>query len=355
MFYTKELFISIIWKEVISMTIKLKTTKEIPIDKVSLDLHNPRFNDLLIKENRKNWDPQSIRDAIKKDGWENIYDSIEARGVTDPIWVIDNENGRFTVIEGNRRICVLEDLVERQKRKEVAPPPNVRYTHVLAHILPKSTSEIEKTLHRLTLQTGKKKWGPYNEAYAIVDLARRGLSPKKIAKQLSKKLKTIERELESYNIYTEYVGYLRKQNKTEEPSRYTYFQRAGDEVKEFFFKTVTDKKDYFNLITPLSDTTPARIPTVALKGGLYDFNIIAKDPKILKKFLADPTMTVLDALDLYNGVHSENEFPWLKKIPDLTKKIAELNKENINKIKNDQFRISELKTLYSALGKILKQ
>lgn len=86
-------------------------SRQLPITKIDLDLLNPRHD--------TNIDTQEkiISHLVMKDQVKALAKDIAENGISpiDLIAVIENENGRYTVVEGNRRICALTLLNKPNK------------------------------------------------------------------------------------------------------------------------------------------------------------------------------------------------------------------------------------------------
>ncbi|MCV0392524.1 MAG: ParB/RepB/Spo0J family partition protein [Nitrosopumilus sp.] len=319
------------------------------MSKIELDLVNPRYNDQLTQTGKSKWDEDKIQKIIQDD-LKDIFMSIKNQGVIDPIWVVQLPNSKYGVIEGSRRVVALRILSNDDRIK---PPKGISYDQILANIIPSNTPKNDIDAVKVLLQTGKKDWGPFNVAFIIDKLFREGLDSKEIAKMMSKTKGFVEREYRSFGLYKEYGDYLKNKKLNPDPRKYTYFQRASDAVKKRFFSTRTGKREFFELITPHGNQK-ARIPSVALKGGLYHFNKIAEDPQILNKFLNDPDMTVTDAMNMYLGKYITAKFPWSKKFVELSEKIHNIDPEIIREFKNDKGLKKDILTIFKFCKQVLK-
>ena len=330
----------------------IKTQKLVSVDKIRVDRENPRYHDKLILKNKHRWTENQITSEIQKDNLQDISESIKEHGVLDPIWIVesDDDDDMYDVIEGSRRLVVLKTLLNNK----IIPPTGIRYDVVMSNILDKSTPDELLVAQRVILQTGKKTWGPYNTASVIYSLYQRRFTTADIAKLLGKRISTIDKELYHYTLYEEYVEYLKNKDKPADPKRYTYFQRAGNSVRDKLFSNESGKKKFFKLITPPKKGVKARISSVSLEGGLMHFNTIAQDDQILNCFLNDTSMTVQMAMAQYKGIHIIAEFPWTKDLINISEEIQGLEPSSIRKFKRDQNFMNDLKTIYKFCKKILE-
>lgn len=321
----------------------------IPVKNIRLDLENPRFNDKLIDRGLTKWTDKDVQEVIEDDGLTDIIDSIKEHGVIDPIWVIQTGKGKYDVIEGSRRIIVLRGLLA----EKVKPPKGIQFEKIKANVLPKDISKKEIDKHRVVLQTGKKPWGPYNLASAIFNLVkndRYGID--EVANMMGKSLSFIKKELENYQFYIEFNKFSKKKKVAQDPRKYTYFQRAGNDVREKFFGTKSQREKFYQLITPNKGGI-TRIPTVSLKGGLMNFNTIAQNANILKQFLKNEEMSVEDSLDIFRGQNIQSSIPWLRKLRDVAKGLNQLGPEDIKKIKNDPTILTMVKRVAAGAKAVL--
>lgn len=318
--------------------------KTLQIDEIQLDLQNPRYHEKLIQTGKTKWSDKMLQDIIEEEDISDILPSIKASGVREPIWVYEIGKSKYEVLEGSRRLVVLRGLV----RDRIPPPKKVAYDQVRAHVYPKNTDPRVIDAQRVILQTGKKKWGPFNEAAAIFKLVHEDrYSPEEVAKMMRTSIGSIQKELENYGYYNEFTKFIKSEKikGIEDPRKYLYFQRASAFVRDRFFNTKPEREKFFKLITPNKDGE-TRIRSVALKGGLYDFNKFAQNENILQKFLRSPRMTVDDALEEYQGVSIQDSMPWTKKLKDVAKGINNVDDDDVKKLKAEPSILQQIKRVY---------
>lgn len=135
----------------------LSVLKEIPIKDISLDTENPRYFEDKLEYGIKKWTDKLLEDHIlsdrsKEQGISDILPGIKASGIKNPIWVQETKNGKYTVLEGNRRLIVLRELI----RQKISPPKGVKYDKVNAHVFPKNTDPKIIESQKLIIQSGQK-------------------------------------------------------------------------------------------------------------------------------------------------------------------------------------------------------
>lgn len=89
-------------------------SKKLPITKIDLDLLNPRHDTSI------NTQEKIIDHLVENEKIKVLAKDIALNGISpiDLIAVILDDNGRYTVVEGNRRICALTLLNKPNKHKE---------------------------------------------------------------------------------------------------------------------------------------------------------------------------------------------------------------------------------------------
>lgn len=305
---------------------------EINVNDILLDIENPRYHEDLIISGKKAWTQKKLSTMIELEDISDIYKSIKDFGILDPIWVVPFKK-KFIVIEGNRRVVTLKKL-----QKENHPKHNkIQYDTVKAHILPEDIQKSELDKQRIILQGGKKSWSPFNVSSVITKLVTvHDYTEKEVGKMFNQSKRAIEKELENYKFYLEYNNYSKNNSLVENTQKYTYFQGSGESIRSKFFTSLKKRKVFFDLITEKSKNKPARIPTVALRGGLFRFNFVCQHDKMLEKFLRTPHMTVEEAIELIKEGNIKSAYPWLKQVNTIEKGLKRLNKNDIQKLKNDK-------------------
>jgi|APSaa5957512535_1039671.scaffolds.fasta_scaffold49100_1 hypothetical protein len=299
------------------------TLKEISINSIILDINNPRLRFSKIERGIKNWTEKDMMEEINDSPvFNRLLDSIREYGVIDPVWVYDLGKGKFQVIEGNMRITVLRELIN----KKIIPPSGIKYNVIKAHVIVHGTDQVDLEVQKAILQTGKNPWGAFNEAAHIYNLFwKNKIKINEIANMLGKSKSYIDNEIDNFKFYLEFIDFGKKKKYAVDPKKYSFFKDAPITVKQKFFKSPASRKNYFELITP-NESGITRIPSVALKGGLRTFGKFVEDDIILKRFLKNERITVDDAFLEFTEKNYLNKLPWIKKIPSVTKSMNKLNK-----------------------------
>lgn len=142
---------------------------QLPIDSIKLDEDNPRIKQCL--ENYHNITPEVIALALWDSGdgdaatsYRVLRDSIkDSGGIIHPIVVNHEENGDYVAIEGNTRLQIYKDFVEKCVPGE--------WTHITALVY-EGLTKVEK--HSIRLQShlvGPRDWDPYSKAKYLYQLS----------------------------------------------------------------------------------------------------------------------------------------------------------------------------------------
>ncbi len=311
-----------------------------------LDTENPRFFHLMHKGTPTSLTQVSIEKEIvdNDDDIPLLTKSIQKSGVRDPIWVIPRD-GKFVVMEGNRRAVVLKRLV----KDEVKPPAGIRYDVVQAHVLPSDTAPVALILQKARLQGGKKAWGAFNEAALTYQLKEPPhlMATEDIAVDLKIPISKVRERIENYKLFKEYIEVTGDDN----PKRFAYFSDCPVKVREWFRDSEKNKTAFFQLICPLEGKN--KIKSVATRGGLRDFAQVLESPEALDLLLKDNTATVEDALELSKENDIRKAIPFINRLAPLAQDLRSLDAGQLERLKSEvKFRVN-LKSLKTACEEVL--
>jgi len=311
-------------------TKSLTTFQNIAIKDISLDIENPRYAEAQMDQNIKKWTDEKLEEFIVDDDISDILPSIKASGIIDPVWVLEKGKGKYVMVEGSRRLAAVRQLANGK------PPKGVNYTTIPAHIYPKNTDK--KTIHaqKIILQTGKKKWGAFNESKALHDLIHEdNYTIQEAAKMWKKSVSSVEKELENFQHYKEFSKWVKNRKLNISPRHYSYFQKASLDVREKMFISKPQREIFYKDITP-DKNGKTRISSVSLKGGLIKtYNKFATNENVLKNFIKNRKMTTDEAMLKFQGGDIKHEFPWTKKLKEISTGLKNLSSEDLKRIKKD--------------------
>lgn len=324
------------------------TLREIKTTDLLLDIENPRFFHL----KHLGREAKITQDAIEKEIVENDDDiplltkTIQKSGVRDPIWVIPRD-GRYLVMEGNRRTVVLRRLL----KEGATPPDGVRYDVVLAHVMPADTAPVDLILQKARLQSGKKAWGAFNEAALTFQLKEPPylMAVEDIAVDLKIPITKVRERIENYKLFVEYTKMTRDDN----PKRFAYFADCPPKVRDWFRDSPKNQEAFFQLINPLQGKN--KIKSVATRGGLRDFAQVLQNPDALRLLLEDPAATVEDALDLAKENDIRKAIPFIGRIAPMAQDLRSLDSSQVERLKSEvKFKVS-LRSLRTACDEVLQK
>ncbi len=320
--------------------------KLLKVGDLLLDPQNPRFYHLQL-QGRTGLDQDQLQKEIEGDNdLIKLAKSIRRSGVKDPIWVREDGQGKYLVIEGNRRTVILRHLVA----DEVAPPEGEAFDEVLANVLPEDTPPTELLLQKARLQAGKKAWGPFNEA-AVTHMLRTEhlLEYEDIGAELQLSMTEVKKKIENYKLFEEYARGTGDHN----PKRFAYFNEAPKRVREWFLDSDENRATYFDLISPVSGRQ--KIRTVATKNGLRDFSKVLDDDEALDYLLNTPESTLEDALDIVKENDIMKGMPFIKRIEPMAQNLRGVSEDQLAKLQQEpKIRIA-IKSLERACASLLEK
>ncbi len=312
-----------------------------------LDPDNPRFFHLKTLHGRKELTQEELMKEMEDDTTiPTLAKAIRRSGVTDPIWVKEQEDGKFLVLEGNRRTFILRQLL---KEKEKAPA-GVKYDRVKAHVYPPSAPDTELILQKARLQSGKKEWGSFNEAAYTYELRfSYKMEEDDIAAELQQSIKEIEHRIESFKIFRQYAQETSDVN----PKKFSMFSEAPPKVWNWISESPSNMKTYFKLISPTSGKQ--KIRSVATRGGLRDFAMVLDDPEALKALVNEPEVTVEEALEVAKENSIKMDMPFITRIGTMATNLQSLTDPQIRKLKSDKGVQLNIKRLRKACAAVLEK
>jgi len=321
--------------------------KQIAISKLRFDPDNPRFYELRELSGVKNLSQEDLKKEMMSDKEiTKLLKAIKKSGVKDPIWVVPQDDGTYLVIEGNRRTCVLKELIEQK----VDPPDGVSYNKVQAHVLGKDVSETEKLLQRARLQAGKRDWPAFNHSIVVYDLMfKHGLDEDEIHAELQMKRAEVRAKIKHYELFMKFSEY----SGVKDPRKFAFFTDAPKDVMQWIEQDQDNLHRYFDLIVPKDGFQ--KIRSVATSGGLRDFAKILKNPKVLRSFLNEEDMTIEDAIDILKDVDIKHELPFVKNFSSWAGKIISISDEQAERLSENKKAVNDLKRLVKACKAILKK
>ena len=111
---------------------KKSELRDIHVDELVFDHLNPRYEALNL--NKGNLTDKELISLIEQDKETvTLSQSIKQLGIQDPIWIQEREDGKYIIVEGNRRVAALKMLIRDNETCDVEDydfnivPANVFY------------------------------------------------------------------------------------------------------------------------------------------------------------------------------------------------------------------------------------
>ena len=329
------------------------TNELIPVDQLRLDLENPRLYAMKLAGHPPQTEEELERAITTNDSgsgtdeaFRSLHKAVKKQGVRDPIWVKDNGDGTYLVIEGNRRTTVLRALVNEGE----TPPPGVRYDAVRANVMPKDSNEVDVKLQKVRLQSGKRAWGPVNDSAVIYEFHNElDMAIEDIATEMQISQTKVKKSLRTYSMYVDYVRTTGDSN----TKRYTFFNEAPQKVLDWATETKRNTQDYYEWISPLEGQAKIRSASTG-RGSLRDFAKCIDDPEAIQLLREDPAATVEDAYEVVKENDVMKDMTFLKRILPMAKSINEMDETQLSKLASERRIVQHLKSLRTACDRTLR-
>ncbi len=315
---------------------------DLPLDALLLDPNNYRLQD----ESGYRSTPQerfyleqvqrTTLQLLKAEGLKELHDSIIANGflpieriVVAP-YVAENVDGKYLVIEGNRRVAALKQIQAEQEAGVEIPP------HVLATLQAVPCVVVDQagqdpffveTLMGIRHVGGIRQWGGYQRAKLIADMRdRHHLDAQTVAAKLGLSTQEVNRRYRAFKALQQ----MRENDDFgdyAEPALYPLFHEgiAVPAVREWLswnpetsnFENLEQLETFYRLITPTPEQDGQ--PSVAAK--LKTFSDVRELKNVLpnadaKRILLDPERPFLEALTIANS--EELSRKWRNELAEAT-------------------------------------
>lgn len=356
----------------------------VKLDNILLDPNNPRFAELgesftQVPENRfaelkiqkitfermkeDRFDVSELKDTIKTLGFLPM-DKVVVR-----LWRYNNQDDKYVVVEGNRRIAALKWLVElHDTGKETFTDEQITNFTELDVLLLDDTSAPESAkwvLPGLRHVSGIKEWGPYQKARAVYSLRESGLQPQDVAQSLGLSTRSANQLWRSY-LALEQMKADEEYGEYADPKKYTYFDEIfrkanlrdwlkWDESGKKFTNMSHLKEFYSWIIGEINEDQELTEPKISDSREIRDLGKIIDDLSAMAVFRSVGG-TLNRALAKYDSEHPDDWRPIIVNAeivlssltPDQIRSLESEDLDIINKLKN---RVGRLLSDYSILIK----
>jgi len=310
--------------------------KEIPLNKIKLDLHNVRFSHMSEKLTERKIEEILWKEKETIELYKQILSAKEI--YEEPVL-----NSALIVIEGNRRVVCLRKLKRETNNGEIPGIHSGHFDKVKCKVLSKETLQQEIELYLATIHvTGKKPWKTFNRAKHIFNLHElRGFSYEDLAKNIGMGKATAIRNVVVYKATDKYGKKYVKD--LDWFSKFTYFEELykRKDLKEFR----TDSKNlekFENWVyhKKLDDVREVR-----------KLNLILQDKDAMKEFEEKGFDAAIKIISSKDPSINSTEF---KKIKNTIGVLRNFSRGELSKTINDTSRLTLLNSLKKEINNLIK-
>jgi hypothetical protein len=354
----------------------LLTPVKVKLDDILLDPNNPRFAELgqpddVVPENRFNepkvqqvaydrmrdsrFDVPELRDTIKNLGFLPM-DRVVVRKWRGPV------EGKYVVVEGNRRITALKWLVELNAsgRETFSQEQIDNFTNLEALLLNDQTApeRIKWILPGLRHVSGIKEWGPYQKARAVFLLRESGLPAQEAAQSLglsTKKANSLWRgylALEQMKQDEEYGEHVK-------PSHYSYFEElfkrpnistwlSWNDTDRRFTNAAGVREFYSWMLGEIDENGDLKEAKLPEAKSLRELGDIFDDPKAMAVFRG-PEGTLSSASARFTADHPQE---WRPAVVNAESVLAALSADNLRALSDADLK--DLESLLKRVDQVMK-
>ncbi|MYL21646.1 hypothetical protein GLW04_17205 [Halobacillus litoralis] len=335
--------------------------KQINISNICLDPNNPRFIGKRFSGNKfkgtipearinestvqasalermldDEFEVAAVRNSILENGFIPL-DKIVVRPIQD-------KEGEFVVVEGNRRIAAIKTLLRQVESGEVTINEDERESLENLKVFVLNESEGDNTeidqwlLQGIRHLSGIKDWGPYQKATLINKMFEIGKNVSEISQSLGMSA------IKVYRYYRVYKALEQMKDSEEfgeysDPSLFTHFEEAIRirEVKDYLGgwsdtenKFLDDEKveEFYSWIVPKEELkNDKKLPRGKDVGYLKD---ILNNVDAMDEFRTHDNKDINDILSKYGGDLAENE--WSQKVKSAIKEMEKLTLTEVTKL-----------------------
>ncbi len=328
------------------MDITKTEIRRIPLEKLHLDPHNPRFLHLELKGQKTLTQALMEAEIAKDDATMTLSKAIHREGVLNPVVVQERKDGTFLVVDGNRRTVTLKLLA----RENAKAPKGISFKEVPARVIPAGVDAADVEVLKGVLQEGQKSWGAFNDAAYVHRLRYTyKMELDDIADRLQLSVKKVKDRLRDFEYYRQYSS----ATKDTDPDRYSYFHEAPPKVRKWFEGSDDNLHTYFGLITPGAPTN--KIRSVATTGGLRDFAKVLEDEEATKAFITNKKIGMEQAMEIARENNLKLAAPFLGRIGTWSAQLSSIDDTQLAMIQHEPRLKIELVQLQEAVERLLKK
>jgi 2-hydroxy-3-keto-5-methylthiopentenyl-1-phosphate phosphatase len=316
--------------------------KKIPLNKIILDIKNPRIQYFLDTSLNATITPEEVKFALAEsnDQYEKLKEHIEINdGIYEPIWVLPSENN-FVVVEGNTRAFIYEELSEKYSSKN-------NWKVIDAYILPRRIESSSINFIRLEKHLfGPTPWSAYEKARELHRLYEDEDYTYKHLQSLTKLSATeIRNTIQAFKDMEE--QYLQKYQGPTQRTKFSYFVefRKNKELQALVNKNKLSLEQFCDWVGEDK-----------FKRGedIRKLYLVLKDEQARDELIINNFQAALDQLGQKNPSANSKLFEDIQRV---IKGINELQFQELTEIKEglQPGKINALRMLYNKLGDLLKE
>ena len=315
--------------------------KKIPLNKIILDIKNPRIQYFLDTKLNTDITPEQVKFALAEsnDQYLKLKELIESnKGIYEAIWVFPNKD-KFIVIEGNTRAFIYEELSQKYSNDR-------KWKEIDAYILPRKIDRSRINFIRLEKHLfGPTPWSAYEKARELHRLFKDEYYPIKRLQQLTKLGSTeIKNSIQAFKDMEE--QYLQKYKGPTQRLKFSYFVefRKNKELQTLMNKNELSLEQFCDWVGEDKFRRGEDIRKLPL---------VLKDEQAKKELISNDFQAALDQLGQKNPSANSKLFEDIQKV---IKGIDKISFSELSEIKGglQPGKVNDLKLLYNKLYKLLQ-
>ncbi|WP_120078124.1 ParB N-terminal domain-containing protein [Aurantiacibacter odishensis] len=335
--------------------------KELPLDDLLLDPNNYRLQDtggfytIPIEKYALEQIQKNTRQKLKDEGLDSLTDSIRSNGFLPIERIVvtpyDYDDGKYLVVEGNRRVAALMGLREQAR---VGVDMHEGLSRVFGAVPCVVFEEGEYPHFRETLMGvrhvgGIREWGGYQRAKLIADLIdKHGVETNEVSSQLGLRLSEVNRRYRAFKAL-EQMEESEEFGEFADPSQYPLFHElmsspitrnwVGWNDQTLSFDKSEQAEQFFMLISPREiEGQKAKKPKVRTYGDVREMKKIIPNSSALTMLL-DESRTFLDALTVARK--DELSSKWRSEIAEAATALEKIGALEVKSFKDEDVEALE--------------
>jgi len=346
--------------------------KEIPIDQLLLDPNNYRLQDLdgFVPPAEDRYHLEQVQKATMqrlRDSLKELQNSIMSNGFLAIERIVvtpyTHAEGKYLVIEGNRRVAALRALKEQNEAGVPIPPKIITTFGAVPCIVAEQDEEFpffKETLMGIRHVGGIKQWGGYQRAKLIADLLDiHSLDAGEVGNKLGLSVQEVNRRYRAFKA-------LQQMQDNEEfgefatPAMYPILHEAVSlpTIREWLewkpgqsFTNDKELEKFYRLITPTESDEGGenRPPRVSTFSDVRELRTVIADAEA-KSALLDQDRSLLDALTIAHK--DEMSKKWRGEVAEARTALEKIGAIDVSKFQSED--VTAIEQLVAVANQILQ-